>query len=458
MLSVAELIAKGKVPGDTKPAHNQAGYPDGWPIFTDLTAQVRYDWDYLPSDRVRSLKGDPAYKTALETMLTGAKPAATDGGASEIPASAAAAAMPGTSPEESIINATEPPIPTNAVEEPPVVPQSAVAEPTSAAGPAEDEPGTRFDIEYGYVLKTTDGWEVHIQVEDSGENIFKARTQKELIAALAKANAHATAKLRQLNEEREAAILNAEPDPVVTRVRLAPRALNADEQFEFAEAIASGNPTRINKAMAKRDAIILGGPVEEVISQVNETRDYQEIETYKAVAKAFMRQNPDVRFNKALGDKIDAILAENQWGYTVRNLNKALAQLKANGEVAEEVSTPSVEPVIPVPTGETAVTPAPSAKPATPAAPAKPAPAAATNQPAAAAPPKTEARLRPGSASTGISPRQASVRAGVAPEVKAVGLTAEEYNRMSVSDTRRKYKTDPGFRAAVDKLIAEGKI
>jgi len=39
-----------------------------------------------------------------------------------------------------------------------------------------------------------------------------------------------------------------------------------------------------------------------------------------------------------------------------------------------------------------------------------------------------------------------------------VGLTAEEYNRMSVSETRRKYKTDPGFRSAVDKLIAEGKI
>jgi PHD/YefM family antitoxin component YafN of YafNO toxin-antitoxin module len=39
-----------------------------------------------------------------------------------------------------------------------------------------------------------------------------------------------------------------------------------------------------------------------------------------------------------------------------------------------------------------------------------------------------------------------------------VGLTAEEYNRMSVSETRHKYKTDAGFAKAVDKLIAEGKI
>jgi hypothetical protein len=39
-----------------------------------------------------------------------------------------------------------------------------------------------------------------------------------------------------------------------------------------------------------------------------------------------------------------------------------------------------------------------------------------------------------------------------------VGLTVEEYNRMSVSETRRRYKTDLGFKAAVDKLIADGKL
>jgi hypothetical protein len=66
-------------------------------------------------------------------------------------------------------------------------------------------------------------------------------------------------------------------------------------------------------------------------------------------------------------------------------------------------------------------------------------------------------RLRPGSASTGLSPRQASVRPGARPE-PSVGLTVDEYNRMSMSETRRRYKTDLGFKAAVDKLIAEGKI
>jgi len=39
-----------------------------------------------------------------------------------------------------------------------------------------------------------------------------------------------------------------------------------------------------------------------------------------------------------------------------------------------------------------------------------------------------------------------------------VGLTVEEYNRMPVNETRRRYKTDLGFKSAVDKLIAEGKL
>lgn len=37
-------------------------------------------------------------------------------------------------------------------------------------------------------------------------------------------------------------------------------------------------------------------------------------------------------------------------------------------------------------------------------------------------------------------------------------LTAEEYNRMPADDVRRRYKRDAEFRAAVDELIAQGKI
>ena len=170
----------------------------------------------------------------------------------------------------------------------------------------------------------------------------------------------------------------------------------------------------------------------------------------------FRSQNEDVVFTSELGNKIDDILAENKWAYMVRNLNKVLQILKNKNEVEFKVSTPTSEVELPVPTSVSRET-----------VPAAPAAAAAAVVPAATVPavratPTIPAlqpgeRIRPGSASTGASPRQASVRQGSTPATP-VGLTAEEYNRMSVSETRRKYKTDLGFKTAVDKLIAEGKI
>jgi len=180
-----------------------------------------------------------------------------------------------------------------------------------------------------------------------------------------------------------------------------------------------------------------------------------------------MRQNPDVMFSKELGDKIDAILSVNNWDYTVRNMTKALLMLKQKGEVEKRISTPVERRELPIPTSEQPAAAAPvvvaSAAAAAPASAATPASAAAVpavpaSKPASSAvAPATEGRLRPGSASTGLSPRQASVRPGARPE-PAVGLTVEEYNRMSASETRRRYRTDLGFKTAVDKLIAEGKL
>jgi hypothetical protein len=246
-------------------------------------------------------------------------------------------------------------------------------------------------------------------------------------------------------------LLADEPaDMAQPRKRLAPRQMTAEEQFEFSEAINSGDPSRINKAFEKRDQIILGGSVNEVIGQVNETRDQLERDSYMATAKLFIKQHPEIKMSKELGDKMDEILAENGWAYTGRNLNKALAILKQAGEV-ETISTPAEdEVVLPEPTNVAPAAAVPAA-PAKPAVVAKPTPPAGTQT-------KAEARLRPGSASTGISPRQASVRQGVSTPAPSVALTAEEYNRMPISETRRRYKTDLGFKTAVDALIKEGKI
>jgi hypothetical protein len=389
-------------------------------------------------------------------MLTKQAPAQD----TEIPAQAQAAAVApaGPSMEDQIVNAgnEEPPV------EPPAEPEAQgepepPVEPPAPTAPAEEAEGTVLEYPFGSLVKTKTGWEARIDNNDgSGVQRYIARTKDELLGKLIQAQANASKKIRQQEADRLRALADEPADPASTRRRLAPRAMSADEQYEFAEAIASGDPTRINKAMQKRDSIVLGGPVEEVIGQVNEVKDQLEYDSYTATAKSFIKQNPDVQFTKEIGDKIDAVLNENQWGYTIRNLNKALQMLVDAGEI-QRISTPE-EVELPEPTVHRTAAAVEAAAPAVPAAAAQAAPAA--QRPATpAVGKKTEQRLRPGSASTGISPRQASVRAGVnATPAPAVGLTAEEYNRLPVSETKRRYKTDLGFRSAVDKLIADGKI
>lgn len=440
MKSVQELIALGKVPSDTTPAENLSGYPNGWPVFSDIDLQVKFDWDNLPSDRVRMLKNNASYKAALDKFLL--EPAAVTDAPTEGPT-----VTTGPSVEEEL-NAKATATPPAATEE--VIPPAPIAPAVT-----EDAEGTRVEYPFGTLAKVKAGWEARVDNKDgSGVQVYIGKTKDEVIGKLLQAQAHASQKIRAQQEERERLILEEPADLAPTKRILQPRQLTADEQYEYAEAMSSGDPSRMHKAQEKRDAIRFGATPEEVAQRVKEVEDNLEFESYKATAKMFINQNPDVTFTKELGDAIDAILLENKWAYTVRNLTKVLTQLKGEGKVTTKVSTPVTEEELPVPTSAREAAPASTAAVST--APAATAPPAAP-APKPQVPAQTAERLRPGSASTGASPRQASVRQGSTPATP-VGLTAEEYNRMSVSETRRKYKTDPGFRSAVDKLIAEGKI
>lgn len=438
MKSVQELIALGKVPSDTTPADNQTGYPNGWPIFTDLSKQVRFDWDNLPSDRVRSLKNDASYKAALEAFLL-------EGSTPVIPAAGPDVAL-STSVEEEIEKAKVAAAAAKAatvVADEPVIPAPVV--------PLEEEAeGTKS----GPYTKVKGGWEARVEpIDGSGVQVYRGKTKDEVSQKLVDAAAHAQAKIRQQAQEREQLLLDEPADLAPVKRVLQPPQLTADEQFEYAEAITSGDPTRIHKAQEKWNNIRNGGTPEQIADRIRVADEAIEHEAYKSTAKLFIKQNEDVVFTAELGDKMDAILLENKWAYTVRNLNKVLQILKSKNEVELKVSS---EVELPVPASASSVT-----------APAVPAAAAAAVVPAATVPavkatPTIPAllpgeRVRPGSASTGATPRQTSVRQGQQPATP-VGLTAEEYNRMSVSETRRKYKTDLGFKTAVDKLIAEGKI
>jgi hypothetical protein len=431
MKSVQDLIVLGKVPSDTRAADNTSGYPNGWPIFTDLSKQVRFDWDNLPSDRVRNLKNDPAYKAALEGFLLE--------GAVIVDPTAGPEVSLALSPEESLnaVPAVEPPAPVAPAAEPAV---------EAAVVPEVEDENASIEYPFGTIAKTKTGWEARVDNKDgSGVQVYRSKTKDELIGKLMQAQAHASSKIRQQEDERQRRLLDEPADMAPTRRALQPRQLTADEQFEYAESMSSGDPSRMHKAQEKRDAIRFGAPIDEVMGRLVETENTLAVEAYKATAKAFMKQNDTVEFTRELGDKIDEVLAENKWAYTVRNLNKVLETLKSQNEVTIKVSTQQVEEEeLPVPTSAREVAPAVAA-------------AAVVVKVPPATTPKAAERLRPGSASTGMSPRQASTRQGQQP-VTPVGLTAEEYNRLSVSETKHKYRTDPGFRSAVDKLMTEGKI
>jgi hypothetical protein len=443
MKSVQELIILGKIPEDTKSSENQPNYPNGWPIFTKIEDQVKYDWANLPSDRVRNLRSNLEYKTALEAFLLA--PAV----AVDAPGAAAPATLP-VSIEEQIIAAT--PAPAAAVA------PAIIAEPPAPVVPVEEEEGTKV----GPYTKIKGGWEVRIEsIDGSGEQVFQGKTKDEVSQKLVTAQANATAKIRQQQEENNQLLLEQPADIASPRKKLEPRALTADEKFQIAEDLSSGDPQRINKALDKRDLILFGAPAEEIVTRVVTSEAQLDRASYLATAKLFMKQHSDVEFSREFGDKLDAVLAESNWDYTVRNLNKALLILKEKGEVKMRVSTPVERrelpaPVVALPSAADPAAPVSAAViPASAEAPVV-APASKVTPPAAA-PVVEVGRLRPGSASTGLSPRQASVRPGARPE-PSVGLTVEEYNRMSVSETRRRYKTDLGFKAAVDKLISEGKL
>ena len=435
MKSVQELIALGQAPSDTTAADNTQGYPNGWPIFTDLSKQVEFDWNNLPSDRVRGLKNQPAYRAALDKFLL--EPAEAQNAPTEGPTVTLAPSV-----EEELENAKAAATPATVTPPEPTTPPA----PTS---PAEEPEGTTTEYPFGTVSKVKGGWEARVDNKDgSGIQVYKSKTKDELIGKLMQAQAHASQKIRAQEEEKQRLLDDEPADLAVPTRRFTPRKMTADEQFEFAEAMSSGDPTRINKAMAERDRIVLGGPAEEVVGEVNTQRDELARASATAIAKTFINQNSDVQFSVELGNRIDKLLLENKWAYTVRNLNKVLNYLKGENEVTfKKVSTPAEETELPVPTSSREAAPVVTV----------PAPVAPKKPDVAPAPVAREERVRPGSASTGASPRQASVRQGATPSTP-VGLTAEEYNRMAVSETKRKYKTDPGFRSAVDKLIAEGKI
>jgi hypothetical protein len=396
----------------------------GNPVLADLAAQVEHDWNHLPSTAVKQKRNsDPQYAAALTEYLA------------KLPSAAVAES---TEPESSAVS------PAAIVAEPPVV------EPVFAPVPATVAPVAVVPEEDAdpNLVKTKEGWEYRIDLGDgSGVQAFKGRTKNQVLAAMGKAQINATKKIRAQAQERKALISEENPDFDAPLTRLKPGVLNADEQWEFANSMT--DPAKAAKAMDKYIERRLGGSIDVIVEAVNRQNDDLEYRRAFNEGKAWIAETPEFYNTPENGQKIANYIQQQGWANTKRNLRKAFIDLSEAGEL-------EVRPAEPVPTLEAVI--------AAPEVVIPPEPAAVATVAAPPEPPQTlpaglpPGRVRPGSTSTGLSPRDASVRPGATPAVRAVGLTAEEYHRMPTSDMRRKFNSDPVFKAAVNALIDEGKI
>src|SRR6266403_62755 len=164
------------------------------------------------------------------------------------------------SPEAEIVDGVAPVV--EAIVDPEVVetvvPASA---PIIAPAVEDDEPGDPN------LVKTSAGWEYRVDLGDgSGVQVFKGKTQKQVIAALGKAQVNASKKIRQQEQEKRLLIANEPAEIEEPQTRFKPRALTAEEQWEISQNL--GDPSKASKALDKYFEIRVGGSIEQVIEKI----------------------------------------------------------------------------------------------------------------------------------------------------------------------------------------------
>jgi hypothetical protein len=403
--------------------------------FATAEEQVKYDWEHLPSSQVRSKRNaDPAYATALAKLLGEVAPTS----ATPIPEPAA-----------------------EVVIETPVDPLAQTVLPSVAPTPAQvpvvvEEEADNSDPN---LVKTAKGWEYRIDLGDgSGVQVFKGKTQKEVISQLGKAQVNASKKIADQNRKDKMKKALEQPDLVTTAVpKFEKKVLSADDQWRISQGL--GDPSKAIKSVVEIIEAEFGMTAEEFREERRRRAESAAVEEARQIGARWATANQQFYNVPENRIKLQEFFAERSWPVTEKNLDIAYSFLDAAGELlqapveASREEVPAAAVVAPL-IVEPPVTPAVS----TPATPLVATPALKPNVPTPAQAGLPEgARVRPGSASTGMSPRQSSVRQGAAGP-SPVGLTAEEYNRLPTSEVKRRYQTDKSFQAAVNKLIDEGKI
>jgi len=327
------------------------------------------------------------------------------------------------------------------VETPPVVPvaETPVVVPVV---PAEEEDDLFQKVE--------GGWEVRVKslIPGGQDQVYRGRTKKEVTLKLAEGQANAQKRIHELDRAKRLKNILLEPEVLAPAPTFERRQLSADETYKLTNQLT--DPAKAPAALRTLMEAELGAPLETVRGALSRTSLEAEENRSRVIAREWVENNPSFyacpENIQAMGD----FFKDRSWSVTTKNMDIAYSFLDASGALSEAPIEEEVRGTVPASAG-------------TVAAPAAPVAATPVTQPApASALPAKPPMYRPaGPSSTGVTRDSATVRPASQPAVPAtpkVVLSVEEYRKTPMAEVRRRYRQEPGYRAAVDALIASNQI
>lgn len=174
-------------------------------------------------------------------------------------------------------------------------------------------------------------FKVEIDLEDGGGvQVFKAATQDELVEKLRVAQANATRKIRQQNEQLKTLRTQATVKP-----RYQEKTITPDEEFIIGQEFAT-SPT---KAFAKMFEAKTGMTLEEFRQNQAEVIEIREQNKAVRNAQEFIERHPEYVATAANAKKINAYIATHGLPNTLDSVEEAYENLVADGLLVTEEKT-----------------------------------------------------------------------------------------------------------------------
>lgn len=220
-------------------------------------------------------------------------------------------------------------------------PEAAVPEKKEEA-PAQPEKPTP-----GEPYQTKDGWQVDIPLESRGTQTFKAKTLKELIGIMGKAQENATRKIAELHKKVvETTKAAPKPEP---KKKYEPKELTEEEQFMLVQELQT-DPA---KAYSKLMEATVGANPEEIRNRLQRLAELEEERLGAIEIQKFISATPDYVQSQKNSDAVMKYMQDNGFAMTKENLETAWEELKFAALV--DVSEPTKNESAPTPTRKRAI-------------------------------------------------------------------------------------------------------